>query len=1315
MAQDIRQVSAWGFASVFLYVVIFLQAFITKHFLGLIELIFVRVTLLLVKIQLNIARTIPDIPEVHVDIGSVVLYLCTCVLCLLLLLEVFLLRKAAKLLRSIFFYTVLFLVKFHWKSAWKMEAKADELREVLENTNLAIEAKVRHLLGVKSDIKQKNVPREAVPTLFESIRLAIASQYQAIFSAGISALGHLVKRLSIQGQRQLVALQARMLYPILLERIGSHRGAIRAQAAQALEDLWHSSQEEVERYVQEALGGGNPKAKEMAMIWTLNMSKKHELQYALFVPTILLHLEDADGSVRETAKSTIIELYRDVNLKNKTLLKQTLEQKGVRKSIRNAILESIGVDVTENSSGWSPGRQRRPATRAESHSRPVVRAADALQPRPATRTETRTAAADRVAAADTITRLGRQLKVTRVPARNATPGPSISRIQPQSPSPKSETSLPVRSPSPRVMTKLEPTRSQKPTKTPAFVHQPPGLDETDAVPLLVRSTREIDDYAKEMLFHFEGRESENNWLFRERSVITLRRLVIGNAPRDFPDSFFPNMRTLLDGVFKTVHSLRTTLTTNGCLCIQDLARWCGPQIDSMVEIIMQNLIKLCSVPKKIAAHHGDNAVQAVIMNVTITARVLYHVSSACEDKRVQVRLFAAGWVRAIIDCQSTNRTVVEHGGGVDMIVKSITKGLGDANPEVRAAMRHTFWRFDAVWPARAKILLSDLDAKSRTLLEKDSNNPNLNKPASPARPSSAKSAKASKPAAPGRTALREAIAAQKKAHLSLEKSAPSTESTASRAVPTETSLTSLSSAPLRPNLKSRTLPPTAELHASRTPASDVKSNSSKPSDRLETSRTSNLKQPTPAKSIVPVQAKKNLEPKNKPEIKPAATRPKKLDLSAAIFKAPNTSGSESQRNAKEILTKLSDESCSDSEEEPALLGSFPMTESLPQNIDDNRRDAAVVVTPSIFRTAEPEKKHNANDRSDDEESIASCVLTEDLPDRGSEASEWIRRASLLPEDFLWRDLPSYDDDEAEDEAPKVGVLAELPETNLPFERPEDRQTRRSSPVKEMPKGNSSVSPQPKDPAKSQHLLDRGIQLIRSNSMDANGLRKLRQLIAQNGSSVNTCQFRDLVASLLGALEFEGGDHQPAKISQGRIASLRLPILETIEEAINGRIGEQLRSSPHLYSQAIASLLRTRRCSDTSCYFSLRVDEVAMGIIRSELGEGTHNSVHALVDTIVAEERGKEGDNVIIMGLSLLACVLRHGNKEGTRLPEDLMEKVGSLAANHLMDEHPEIRRQVMQLSVHLHSMVADDDQFWRVVGRPQDGSRNLLTYYIARN
>ena len=149
-----------------------------------------------------------------------------------------------------------------------MEAKAAELLAAFRNPNVSIDSKVAHLTSIKSDIKQKNVPEAAIPTIFETLKLALSSQHYNVSAAGFSTLGHFIKRLSIQDQQHWIVSQTKSFYPLLLERLGDHKEAVRTKAAQVFTDLWPIAHNEVEYFVLEcALVGKNPRAKEMSLLW----------------------------------------------------------------------------------------------------------------------------------------------------------------------------------------------------------------------------------------------------------------------------------------------------------------------------------------------------------------------------------------------------------------------------------------------------------------------------------------------------------------------------------------------------------------------------------------------------------------------------------------------------------------------------------------------------------------------------------------------------------------------------------------------------------------------------------------------------------------------------------------------------------------------------------------------------------------------------------------------------------------------------------------------------------------------------------------
>ncbi|KAF2472912.1 uncharacterized protein BDR25DRAFT_283517 [Lindgomyces ingoldianus] len=294
---------------------------------------------------------------------------------------------------------------------------------------------------------------------------------------------------------------------------------------------------------------------------------------------------------------------------------------------------------------------------------------------------------------------------------------------------------------------------------------PPPTEAVPMDPIHLYTQRELDDIFRDMAPCFEGKENEQNWLARDKSTLKLRRITKGNAPTEFHVAFVTGIKSLLDGILKVANTLRTTMSSNGCQLIQELAKTLGPAMDPWVEILLQNFVKMCAATKNIAAQNGNTTVDTILSNVSYTGRLLPHVSFASQDKNVQPRTFSAGWVKTLI---KKHKSPIEHSGGLEILDKIIRKGLADANPKVREAYRSTYFTFALVWPQRAEAMMATLEKREKTALEKDPNNPNASLTSSQASASSfSKSVGAGGGAA--RAALKEKIAEQRRAKLAASK------------------------------------------------------------------------------------------------------------------------------------------------------------------------------------------------------------------------------------------------------------------------------------------------------------------------------------------------------------------------------------------------------------------------------------------------------------------------------------------------------------------------------------------------------------------
>ncbi|RMX74356.1 hypothetical protein D0869_12680 [Hortaea werneckii] len=573
-----------------------------------------------------------------------------------------------------------------------MDAQAASLLSTLKRPAAPSESKLASLNQLKSDIKHHRVPENAQATIFECLRIAITQQSSSTLTlSAYPTLGHLAKRLKIQcphGTGESIKQLAPRLFPALTERLGDLKEPVRAATCDALGELYQFLGPDVEAIVREdAITGGNARAKEAGMGWVVRMHRNKDMPFKSYTSCIVARLEDADGNVREAAKRSLVDLFADAPDRAKTDLKRQLKAHSVRHSIVTQILSQIGTEV--NSTGAS-----RPQTRDRAHT-PDVQTQD----------------------------LGGS-------TRNL---PTMDHVAHFADTLNSEAA------------------------------KPPPTEEVPMDPIYAHSQRELEETFREMLPYFEGKETEENWMLRDKSTLKLRRFLKGNAPNDYHMAFMLGIKQLMDGILKVANSLRTTMSTNGSQLVQELARTLGPAFDPHGEIVLQNFIKMSAATKPISASNGRATADAVFQNCSYNARMMQHLWSAAQDKNAQTRQNVPEWLKTILRRQTAYKSGFESSGGLELAEKCIKKGLDDPKPAVKEGMRGAFWVFSTGWPQKAGLIMAGLSPQARGALEKDPNNPNAGLHASQPSASVTSTSGAAGGRQGGRSRMAEMIAEQRKA------------------------------------------------------------------------------------------------------------------------------------------------------------------------------------------------------------------------------------------------------------------------------------------------------------------------------------------------------------------------------------------------------------------------------------------------------------------------------------------------------------------------------------------------------------------------
>lgn len=455
--------------------------------------------------------------------------------------------------------------------------------------------------------------------------------------------------------------------------------------------------------------------------------------------------------------------------------------------------------------------------------------------------------------------------------------------------------------------------------------QPPPPETVQMDPIYVHSQRELEDTFRDMLPHFEGKETEENWMLRDKSVLKIRRILKGNAPNEYHQAFMAGIKSTLEGSLKVANSLRTTMSTNGSQLIQELARTLGPALDPHVEVILQSFIKMSAATKQLAAQNGRVTCDAIFQNCSYNVRLMQHIWGAAQDKNAKTRQCVPDWMKIILKRQAGYKQHFESSGGLELAEKCIKRGLEDATPAMKEGTRAAYWTFARTWPDKADKIMAGLHGQAKTALEKDPNNPHasLHVSQSSVVAPTARSTES-------RLAMREVIAEQRRAKAEGRVPARPSSAMATLSPVRQKPQTSANSNPRAPsNLRTQNRVASAASTVSETPSEPKAPNSTRSalmSGPVRRPRRPELQRPQTADPYA--QSRRVLRPETPANVSPANSPPK----GTAGSKSSAPSSSAVRNRAKTAGTVASPGGSPVKRGSPALSHAHPA----PEHLSDSR-------------------------------------------------------------------------------------------------------------------------------------------------------------------------------------------------------------------------------------------------------------------------------------------------------------------------------------------------------------------------------------------
>ncbi|RGP80435.1 stu1 [Fusarium longipes] len=882
--------------------------------------------------------------------------------------------------------------------------------------------------------------------------------------------------------------------------------------------------------------------------------------------------------------------------------------------------------------------------------------------------------------------------------------------------------------------------------TPGIEPKPETLE-----PLYVNTNRELDDMIKEMAWFFEGKETEQNWLKRENSVHKLRRLIAGNVT-DFADTFLTGVKSMLDGIIKTITSLRTSLCKEGCGLIQEIANTFGPAMDPLVEQLMQCFVKLSAGTKKISSQLANVTVDTILSKVTYTPRLMQHISFACQDKNVAPRTYATGWLKTILKKEAHHKHHIEHTGGVDIIEKCLKKGLADANPAVREKTRSTFWVFWEIWPAKADAIMADLDGTAQKLLNKDPSNPNSSKTAEPvARPGLGLSKSTM---STGKPSIREAMMAQRKANAAknlparpgsamAQLSPVKTTATGTSSAPSKPSTTrprpetgGMSGAPMRPTRKRPEMaarPATAGPYSVRDmdPGSPESVRSKTPKPRETTpKRTGPRARPGHAShaSESSLASPTSVRAGSKPAASPRASPTKlKQSQSTMLSMSSPSRGDEdftmvvpnmANLRAMQRSAPAPQRASSVPPEAPEEL-TTPTTETAPQDTSQATAKSTVetAIEPTAESVSEPVSEPEPKPEPEAMPLPVAESMVEPVDQAMTEPAEITRTEKPAPAvaEPVFEPTPEpsvpmqvdplpaasvpplqvYEDPFTDDQTPPK------PTFNLPVL--EDKPINADAVTLPNAHALSPVTQNADAPDRTKQslrLLESGITRIKAKTLDVHGFRKLQSLLRDSKGIFTDDKFEALLIGLFQYLEDPLGGISPEKAQD-----IKAQILATIRLLLKK---ERDNFQPHV-SRGLESLLETRSAYDIRAHIVSGVEVLADELVT--IGDGSEIVVVLTKRLQNVDSSTTEGSRILSTGMHVLRTML---DKRPNFMPTDTeLGQLAALTGRCLVSADSGVRMDAVQLCVALHSRVGEQP-FWEALKDVQDDPKSLITYYIVK-
>lgn len=208
----------------------------------------------------------------------------------------------------------------------------------------------------------------------------------------------------------------------------------------------------------------------------------------------------------------------------------------------------------------------------------------------------------------------------------------------------------------------------------------------------------LNEIEKE-LHHFEGRETEHNWLPRQKAIQKYRAMLPAiNTGQLSLLAVKDGMRMLTRPLCETITSMRTTLVLEAMNAIKDTAQiYQSNTFSEVFDPFYEVLAKISSGVKKITSSMAHVTMcTLIIKSPVVSTRQFATISQECRSIKGFQQVYALYWLKiVIVTCYARSSSLLDKQMEIEKI---IVKSVSFADKEVRVAGRDLLWDVKCLWP-----------------------------------------------------------------------------------------------------------------------------------------------------------------------------------------------------------------------------------------------------------------------------------------------------------------------------------------------------------------------------------------------------------------------------------------------------------------------------------------------------------------------------------------------------------------------------------------------------------------------------------------